>query len=87
MAMQPRSALLWLTAADERPNEADILFLADGAESEKLNEYQRVCEIFDGTDEASLNAARKRWAVYKESGHELSYWQQGDKGWADATPS
>jgi DNA polymerase-3 subunit chi len=78
---------IWLTPQDERPNEADILFLADGAQSERVDEYQRVCEIFDGNNEEALAAARKRWAAYKANGHELSYWQQGERGWVNATPA
>ena len=80
--MQP----IWLTPADERPNTADVLFLTDGARSDRAGEYQRVCEIFDGTNEAAVAEARKRWASYKSEGHELSYWQQEDKGWVNATP-
>jgi DNA polymerase-3 subunit chi len=76
---------IWLTPTDERPNDAAVLFLTDGAQSEKLGEYQRVCEIFDGTDEAALAAARQHWGVYKSAGHNVSYWQQGDKGWVNQT--
>lgn len=72
---------VWLTTDDERPNEASILFLTDGAQSARLSDYQRVCEMFDGNDEGAVASARQRWAGYKESGHELSYWQQNEKGW------
>jgi len=71
---------IWLTAEDEHPNHADVLFLADGAESQRSGDYARVCELFDGNDAEAVTAARRRWAAYKESGHELSYWQQGDGG-------
>jgi len=81
--MQP----VWLTADDERPNKAAFLFLTDGASSELIGDYQRVCEIFDGNDEAAVAAARKRWGGYKTAGHDLSYWQQGDKGWVNQTPA
>ena len=77
---------VWLTAEDERPNNADFLFLTDGAQTAHAAEYQRVCDIFDGNDEDAVNAARKRWATAKAQGHELSYWQQTDRGWTDATP-
>jgi len=78
---------IWLTPSDERPNEASVLFLTDGAESARLGEYERVCEIFDGNDELAVNVARTRWAGYKSAGHDLSYWQQGDKGWINQTPA
>jgi DNA polymerase-3 subunit chi len=80
--MQP----VWLTAEDERPNQADFLFLTDGAQSARLSDYVRVCDIFDGNDEEALAAARRRWGTAKKDGHTLSYWQQTDKGWIDATP-
>jgi len=73
---------VWLTAADERPNDAAVLMLTDGAASSRVGDYTRVCEIFDGNDEAAVASARQRWAGYKSAGHDLSYWQQGDKGWA-----
>ncbi len=77
---------IWLTAADERPNNADFLFLTDGAESSMVATYQRVCEVFDGNDDVVTAAARRKWASYKADGHVLSYWQQADKGWIDQTP-
>jgi DNA polymerase-3 subunit chi len=77
---------VWLTAEDERPNNAEVLFLTDGAASNQIATYQRVCEIFDGNDETAVHAARTRWSSYKSGGHDLTYWQQNDKGWADQTP-
>ena len=74
---------VWLTAVDERPNDAAFLFLTDGAQSERIGDYERVCELFDGNDEDAVAAARLRWATYKSSGHELSYWQQGERGWSN----
>ena len=74
---------VWLTPQDERPNEAEFLFLTDGAESARIGDYQRVCEIFRGDDDAAVAAARQRWASYKSAGHDLSYWQQNDKGWVN----
>ncbi len=82
----PEDQPIWLTSEDERPNEAAVLFLADGAHSTRHAEYERICEVFDGTDETALAAARQRWGDYKQAGHTLSYWQQGDRGWVDATP-
>ncbi|PHK95763.1 DNA polymerase III subunit chi [Pseudoroseomonas rhizosphaerae] len=76
-AMQP----IWLTTEDEAPNAARFLFLVDGAESARLEQYDRVFDLFDGQDEAALAAARRRWSAAKAAGHSLTYWQQGPRGW------
>ena len=76
---------IWLTdedpPAEGAPNGARFLFLLDGAESERLDRFDRVLDLFDGNDEAALAAARRRWAAAKAAGHALSYWQQGARGW------
>ncbi|GGG21719.1 DNA polymerase III subunit chi [Caldovatus sediminis] len=73
---------IWLTTEDEpAPNGARFLFLVDGAESARLGEYDRVLDLFDGTDGAAVAAARRRWAAAKAAGHALTYWQQGPGGW------
>ncbi len=71
---------IWLTAADENPNGAQVLFVADGAESARLTSYRLCVELFDGADEGAVAAARRRWAIYKAAGHALSYFQQNDQG-------
>ena len=71
-----------LTLRETNPNAASIRFLVEGAElPEDAGSYQRICILFDGNDEASLAAARRRWAAAKAAGHALSYWQQGPRGW------
>ena len=77
----PDQQPIWLTVADENPNQASMLVLVDGAVSSRLAEYKRVCDMFDGNDEAALAAARARWKAAKEAGHTLTYWQQTEKGW------
>ncbi len=79
----PEAQQVWLTTADERPNDAEVLFLTDGARSEGIGDFQRVCEIFDGNDENAVAAARGRWKTYKAAGHDVSYWQQGARGWTN----
>ena len=80
---------IWLTEEDApasgAPNGARFLFLLDGAESARLDRFDRVLDLFDGNDEASLDAARRRWAAAKAAGHALSYWQQGPRGWEKKT--
>lgn len=72
---------IWLTMDDAVPNSARFLFLIDGAESRRLDDFTRVFDLFDGNDEAAVVAARLRWSAAKAAGHALTYWQQGPRGW------
>ena len=71
---------IWLTAADENPNGAQVLVLTDGARSDGVSDYARCLELFDGNDEAAVAAARQRWKAYNEAGHNVTYWQQTPRG-------
>lgn len=62
-------------------NGARFLFLAGGANSARLADYDRVLDLFDGTDEDAVAAARTRWSAAKAAGHALTYWAQGPSGW------
>lgn len=72
---------IWLTTEDAAPNGARFLFLLHGAHSGRLGEFDRVFDLFDGKDEAAVQAARERWRTAKDAGHTLTYWQQSAKGW------
>jgi DNA polymerase III subunit chi len=76
-AIQP----IWLTAGNDTPNRAKFLFLLDGAAEPDLAAFDRVFDLFDGNDEAQVQAARQRWSTAKSAGHTLAYWQQGERGW------
>ena len=72
---------VWLTHHDENPNGANFLFVADRARSDKVADYKRCFELFDGRDEAAVADSRERWKTYKAAGHAVVYWQQTDRGW------
>lgn len=72
---------IWLTSEDAAPNGARFLFLIDGTQSARLDAFDRVFDLFDGNDEAAVQAARERWSTAKAAGHTLTYWQQGPRGW------
>ncbi len=72
---------VWLTTADENPNDATMLVLVDGASTTRLTDYARCCDIFDGNDEAAVAAARLRWKNAKAAGHQLVYWEQNEGRW------
>ena len=76
--MQP----IWLTSADDNPNSAQMLFLVDGAMVgvDKLADFERVFNMFDGASEEAVNQARAFWKQVKASGLDCFYWQQDDSG-------
>ncbi len=76
---------VWLAAADAadaagNPNGAQFLFLTDGATSDRVADFERCFELFDGRDAAAIEAARGRWKAYQAAGHALTYWRQNDSG-------
>lgn len=71
---------IWLTAENDNPNGAGVLILTGGAEAEDASGYKMVCEMLDGRDADAVAAARGRWKVYKDAGHEVTYWQQSPEG-------
>jgi DNA polymerase-3 subunit chi len=72
---------IWLTTDTFPANGARYLFLTDGREPVDLDAYDRVFDLFDGTDQAAVAAARRRWTASRQAGHTLSYWQQTEGGW------
>jgi len=79
--MADRQPVLLTTALDN-PNDAQALFLIDGAEPGDISPYARCIVLIDGRDETAVSAARARWTRFKSEGHALSYWQQGEaRGW------
>ena len=46
---------VFLTAGEENPNNATMLVLVDGAPGTGLEAFQRVCDMFDGNDEAAVD--------------------------------
>jgi DNA polymerase-3 subunit chi len=71
---------IWLTTAEENPNGASMLVLADGTMASDVGAWGSAIEIFDGGDDSAVNAARERWKAYKAAGHALTYWKQSDDG-------
>src|SRR5688572_2265582 len=71
---------VWLTTEGGNPNDAQVLFLIDGAEPGDIAAYERACLVFDGRDQAALESARLRWKAAKEAGIEASYWRESAAG-------
>ena len=74
---------VWLTARDENPNGAEVLFLTDGATAQSLADYKLCAMLFDGGNDTAVQLARDQWRRLKEAGHEVTYWKQDETGrWA-----
>jgi len=72
---------IWLSADAEPVNGACYLFLVEGAETDRIRDYDRAFDIFDGNSPEAVAAARTRWKTAKEAGHSLTYWQQTESSW------
>ncbi|MFQ5765392.1 MAG: DNA polymerase III subunit chi [Rhodospirillales bacterium] len=77
---EPEDQPVWLATDDDNVNGAQFLFLTDGATSARVGDFERCFELFDGRDEAAVEAARRRWKGYAEAGHSLTYWRQTAAG-------
>ncbi len=75
---------VYLTVGDEEPNQANILFLVDGAAYpfDKMNSFERVCVLFDGNDADAVSAAREDWKATTAAKLPAKYWAQEDGRWA-----
>ena len=76
----PAAQPVYLTADDINPNEATVRFLVDGAGIGDMAGYERIVYLFDGRDAAALDRARAQWRNAKETGSEVTYWQQSPEG-------
>ncbi len=71
---------IYLTAALDNPNAADVRFLVDGAALEAYTGYKRVVVMFNGRDEHAVKDARDQWRRAKSAGCACTYWQQTPAG-------
>src|SRR5690606_27553464 len=48
----------------------------------RYSDYERAVFLFDGHDNAQVEAARGHWKALKAAGHTVTYWQQNqDRRW------
>jgi DNA polymerase-3 subunit chi len=76
----PEAQPIYLTETEENPNQAEALFAVDGVRAEFAGRFARCFDLFDGNDESAVASARERWREAKVAGHQLTYWQQTDRG-------
>ena len=75
-ALQP----IVLSLEEHNPNDAGVRFLVDGATLDRFAGYTRVLVIFDGADQAAVEAARGLWTKARGQGCAATYWQQTEAG-------
>lgn len=76
---------IWLTDGPERPNDAQALFLVDGAAplAQDFAAFERVAILFDAADAEAVEAARGWWRDTTAAGVRAVYWaQREDGGWS-----
>lgn len=71
---------VWITDGTDNPNGARVRFMVDGARIASIEGLDRAVYLFDGRDAEAVASARDLWKEAKSSGHQVSYWQQDDKG-------
>lgn len=73
---------IYLTTAEDNPGSAEILCILDGSSPTSMGTYSKVLDVFDGSKEDEVAAARQRWTTYKAQGFALQYVkQQPGGGW------
>lgn len=73
-----------LTVQDGPPvNDAQCLMAVHGAgvSAEDVTGFERVCILFDGTDESAVDTARGQWKALKEAGASAQYWSEESGAW------
>lgn len=71
---------VFLTEGNDNPAKADVLMLMPGAAAGGVDSFALSCILLNGRDEVQVAEARALWTQWKEAGHELTYWQQGEDG-------
>lgn len=74
-----------LSGKAENVNQADALFLMDGADVDVNSVYKRCMVMFDGQDQSSRQVARKQFKAAQGAGLVTRYFQQTSSGgWKEA---
>jgi len=76
---------IYLTTEEDDPNNAEVLFLVDGATVDKwdhdaMSKFQRIVILFNGGESNALNDARAAWKSAKQTGLDVTYWKESSTG-------
>lgn len=75
----PADHPVWLQIGTANENTAETL-ITSVVDDTIYEGFSLICVMFEGRDETALAAARERWKALKDSGAELTYWQQTPQG-------
>lgn len=78
---------VYLTAGDENPNGANVLFLTSGVFQNDISAYERCILLFQDRDAQAVEGARAYWKQKKSEGFTVKYWQQSNNGKWELTAS
>lgn len=72
-----------LTLSVEAANNPACVMSVHGADvsAEEIAALERVCILFDGTDEEELDRARAQWKALKAAGASAQYWSEESGRW------
>jgi DNA polymerase-3 subunit chi len=71
---------VFLTLEEANPNNAEVLFLLEGARESEPERFVRVIRLFDDADDEAKAIARDEWRGAKAAGRPVSYWRQEESG-------
>ncbi len=72
-----------LTTSADAPNGPHCVMSVHGAavDAAEVARLDRVCVLFDGTDEDALQRARDQWKALKDAGASAQYWSEESGRW------
>ena len=72
-----------LTTESRAANAPDCVMSVHGAEvaADEVKALQRVCILFDGTNDDALQLARVQWKTLTEAGCSAQYWSEESGRW------
>jgi DNA polymerase-3 subunit chi len=76
----PERQPVLLTTLAGNANNAQALFLIDGADPGDISCFERSSLVFDGRDARALELARSQWKQARDAGLAASYWRESAAG-------
>jgi len=75
--------ILLTTQSGPAVNQPQCLMSVHGATvtADEIAALERVCILFDGTDEDAVQVARGQWKSLKEAGASAQYWSEESGAW------